>query len=293
VAVSIAGGRCLCRDVFTDPKQLAEWPGQSDCPVLLHHVSAVVRPGEESDQRGVARRSDCNQTGPCHPGGIPARAKAIPRGALDALFAVLFCLLPAIVAGTNAFAFYRDYWDSFFLPSLLGHAPEGSSSTCAQFLSVSKIPIFFGLHRTLQFFLPAAGSAAWVRAIAQSATLLVVLAVDLAGRRARPLHRDTWAFSGYLLGCLLLSPVSEIHHLVFAVPAVCLVGARTFFDRRWTTKTVLTCTGGFVLCFDGAAGLYDKMPFFFLSLVILLALVFLANRDCGGEIGEQSELVRC
>jgi hypothetical protein len=210
-----------------------------------------------------------------------------------ALFAILFCLLPTIVAGTNAFAFYRDYWDSFFLPSLLGHAPKGSPSTCAQFLSVSKIPIFFGLHRTLQYFLPAAGSAGWVRAIAQSVSLLAVLAVDLAGRRARPLHRDTWAFSGYLLGCLLLSPVSEIHHLVFAVPAVCLVGARTFFDRRWTTKTVLAFTGGFVLCFDVAAGLYDKMPFFFLSLAILLALVFLANRDSGAEFCGQSQLGRC
>ena len=88
----------------------------------------------------------------------------------------------------------------------------------------------------------------------------------------------------------MLSPVSEIHHLVFAVPAVCLVGAKTFFDRRWTTKTVLVFVGCFVLCFDVAAGVYDRMPFFFVSLVILLFLVFLANRDSGRDSCGQSEL---
>jgi hypothetical protein len=185
--------------------------------------------------------------------------------AWTAFFAALFCLLPAVVAGKNIVGFYEHYWNWFFWPSALGRVPPNG--------------MFFSLRGTLQYLLPGTGMNAWLRVTAQVVSLSALVAIDLAGRKSPPPQRDAWAFSTYLLGCLLLSPTAEIHHLVFAVPAVCLIAAKMLFDRRWPTKTVIALAACFVLCFDAIANLRVATPFFFVSLVILLVIVFLAITD--------------
>jgi hypothetical protein len=99
-----------------------------------------------------------------------------------------------------------------------------------------------------------------------------------------PAVRDAWAFSGYLVGCLLLSPTAEIHHLVLAFPAVFLVGLKAIHDPRWRTRPVLALIVLFLAFFDVGATLFPSGPFFFMSLATLLPLLFLANRH--SEVAE-------
>jgi hypothetical protein len=188
--------------------------------------------------------------------------------AWTALFAAFFCMLPAVVTGKSIVGFYQHYWSWFFWPSAMGRVPPNG--------------MFFGLRGTLQYMLPGVGAATWLRVVAQGVSLAALVAIDLAGRKSPPSRRDARAFAVYLLGCLLLSPTAEIHHLVFAAPAVCLVVTKMLADRRWTTKTVIALAICFVLCFDVAARINVRGPFFFVSLVILLVLVFLASRESFG-----------
>jgi alpha-1,2-mannosyltransferase len=198
--------------------------------------------------------------------------------AWTACFAAFFCLLPAVVAGKNIVGFYEHYWNWFFWPSALGRVPPNG--------------MFFSLRGTLQYLLPGVGATAWLRTIAQVVSLSALVAIDLAGRKSPPPQRDVWAFSTYLLGCLLLSPTAEIHHLVFAVPAVCLIAAKMLFGRRWPTKTVVALAACFVLCFDVMARLYVTTPLFFVSLVVLLVLVFLAIADSWPDADSERLQVR-
>jgi alpha-1,2-mannosyltransferase len=180
------------------------------------------------------------------------------------LFAAFFCLLPGIVTGRDIIGFYQHYWNWFLWPSALGNVPKNG--------------MFFGLRGTIEYFVPAARTTAWTRIVAQSLSLLAIVAADMAGRRSPSRQRDAWAFAIYLLGCPLLSPTAEIHHLAFTLPAVCLLTARMQMDRPWTTKTVVALAACFVLLFDVAARIYVATPLFFVSLLILLILAWLANR---------------
>ena len=176
-------------------------------------------------------------------------------------FTIVFCLLPAIVVGRSILTFYKSYWDNFLLPSLMGEGPK---------------TMFFGLRGTIEYFLPAVGSSICARNVSLLATVAAVLAVDVRGRRLPPAQHDAWSFCAYMLGCLLISPAAEVHHLVFALPAAFLLGMKLVFDRPWATKTVLFSMGGFLVCFNLGAKLYGDTPFYFVSLVMLLVLVFLA-----------------
>ena len=176
-------------------------------------------------------------------------------------FVIVFCMLPGIVAGRSIFTFYKSYWDNFLLPSLMGVGPK---------------TMFFGLRGTIEYFLPGVGASSCARSVSLLATIAAVLAVDIRGRRLPPAQHNAWSFCAYMLGCLLISLAAEVHHLVFALPAAFLLGMKIVFDRPWATKTVWFLTGCFLVCFNLGAKLYSDTPFYFVSLAILLLLVFLA-----------------
>jgi hypothetical protein len=180
------------------------------------------------------------------------------------LFTGLFFLLPAVVAGRDLPAYYRSYVDGFVWPSLT--RPLANS------------PTHFSLQGTVGCFLPGV-PLGWRKAVCSLAVLVGVLAVERAAARSGDARRDVWPFCAYLVACLLLSPVVELHHLVLAAPAVFLLVVKAFFDRAWTTPTVLSCLGAFVLCFDVAARWDGTKLSCFAGLAILLALLYLAAAE--------------
>jgi hypothetical protein len=182
------------------------------------------------------------------------------------VFVVVFCLLPGILAGKNLPALYGSYADTFLMPSLINPGDHSKG-------------MFFGLHGTLRYFLPVAASSLWAKSLGLLAAAGAMLAVDAAAAGcADRSRRDVWPFCAYLLGCLLASPIAETHHLVFAVPAVFLIGMKLFFDRTWATGAVWAWAAVFLACFDVLGKIYKTTPFYFVSLVALVALLLLAAR---------------
>lgn len=186
------------------------------------------------------------------------------------LFTVILCLLPAVVTGAQIFTYYADYADSFLRTRL---TTGGDSRVDGR--------TFFTLERTVEYFLPWTATSTWIRVLSQLVTVGALLAVDLAGRRSSRPRRDIWPFCAYLLGALFLSPLSETHHLVLAVPAVLLIGVKALFDERWATAPIKALIACFAVCFLVVAQTLDTTPFYFVSLVMLLALVFLAMKPPG------------
>jgi hypothetical protein len=134
---------------------------------------------------------------------------------LTVTFAILFCLLPGLFAGENLLAYYATYLNSFLLQGLA--AVGGGEETG------------FSLQSVWAYFLPWSGQSYVVRLVSLLVSLILVLAVDLSVIRSPHAQRHVWGFCAYLIGSLFLSPMGETHHLVFAIPAIVLVGMKTVF----------------------------------------------------------------
>jgi alpha-1,2-mannosyltransferase len=182
------------------------------------------------------------------------------------LFTALFCAIPVIVAGTSVVAYYRSYWDAFVLPSMAGVR--------------TNTPTHFSLQGSLAGILPTL-PAIWLKIACGLGVMAGLLAVEVAAARSGRARKDIWPFCAYLVACLLLSPMVEMHHFVLAIPAVYLLGIKAFFDRPWTTRGVILCIVAFVACFDVVARVDPTMLCYFLSLAILLLLLVLAAATKG------------
>jgi hypothetical protein len=177
------------------------------------------------------------------------------------LFTGLFCAIPTIVAGKSVVAYYQSYWEAFVLPSMGGMR--------------ANTPTHFSLQGSIACFLPT-WPGIWLKIACGLSVAAGLLAVEMAAARAGNSRRDIWPFCAYMVACLLLSPMVEMHHFVLAIPAVFLLGIKAFFDRSWTTRGVILCIVAFAACFDVAARVDRTMFCHFLSMAILLLLLFLA-----------------
>jgi hypothetical protein len=176
-------------------------------------------------------------------------------------FTAVFCAIPVVVAGKSVVTYYQSYWDAFVLPSMAGVRANTSTH--------------FSLQGSLARLVPML-PAIWLKVVCGSGVMLALLAVEVAAARSGRTRKDIWPFCAYLVACLLLSPMVEMHHLVLAIPAVYLLGVKAFFDRSWTTRGVWLSIAAFVVCFDVLGRIDPTMVCYFSSLAILLLLLFLA-----------------
>jgi alpha-1,2-mannosyltransferase len=186
------------------------------------------------------------------------------------VFTILFCLLPFVIVGPRVLEFYQSYLRMLLVPAVTNFSNGGIHSYFVAPLGV------FGV---LKYYLPSLQSSYLARGICLVVALTAMLAVDIATRGERRENRDLWAFCACMLGCLFMSPISEKHHLIYAVPAVLLVGYKLFFDRSWITGPVLTLAVAFILCFDLMQKSFITVPFYFISLIAVLFLLVLAAKD--------------
>jgi hypothetical protein len=179
-------------------------------------------------------------------------------------FAALFCALPAVVVGSRLLPLYRDYFHSFVLGSLIAPGAFNKGT-------------FFNLQGLVEYFTSVPKASPWVEAVSLLASVAAMLAIDLHATKSPHPRRDVWPFCGYMLGCLLVSPAAEIHHLVLAIPAVFLLALKMTYDHEWRARGVVLFAALFLLSFDVGAATCRTMPFYFVALVALLVLLFLCS----------------
>ena len=190
------------------------------------------------------------------------------------LFTVLFCTLPVIIVGKGLPAYYQSYLNAVVWPSM-AHTMANSRT-------------HYSFAGSLACILPTVPGI-WLKIIAGLIVTAGLLAVELAAVGFRRPSRDIWCFCGYLVGCLALSPVVELHHFVLAAPAVFLLTVKTIVDHSWTTRAVGWWMGAFVACFVVAVEWDETKLAYFASLIILLVLLFLANRHQQVTLGTRKE----
>jgi hypothetical protein len=181
------------------------------------------------------------------------------------VFIALLALLPGILVGSDVLTFYKSYAHSFLLPRIAD--------------SPAQHGLIFNIDRTVGYFSQSLGASPWMRLCSLLVALGAVLSVEACVASSERCDRDIWAFCAYLIACLLISPISETHHLTFIFPAVIILTLKIFFHKHFATKRVVVLFTSFLVCFVMLAKAFQDTPCYFVSFVILLVLVGLAGRQ--------------
>ena len=171
-------------------------------------------------------------------------------------FTILCCLLPVVFLGNQLFFLYHDYLTSFVFGAFQAtHSPgEGK--------------IYFSFHEFCIRLVPGLDQNLWWRVVSLSAVIGPFACLDLWSRQKKAKGLETWVLSFYLLVILLITPVSEKHHLAFVFPAVILVSLRFLFEKaRLNYRNMLLLLLFFGLYF--CARIDPGGPFYFFSILLL------------------------
>jgi len=185
--------------------------------------------------------------------------------ALAAAFCLFWWFLPALCLGTDIFATHSAYLKHVLLVRLA--VPETWRGTD------------FSLPHAIASVLPHLTTHAWRYILALLIVCFPISRRDRSLMRRAPRSRrdDLLLFSPYLLGIPLLSPMPQIHHLVFILPAVVLHGQALLHGAA--EKRVAAGLGIFVLCLVGGQILTSGFLYFIaLSVLYILSLGFYRPR---------------
>lgn len=146
-------------------------------------------------------------------------------------FSVLFGLLPGLFLGSRLVDVYRFYFDVV----LLGEARSGAFS--------SMHPHDFTAAGFLSWLLPLWSGSLAIRIAGAAMVVVPLLVVDARRRRSNPdqtaseaIGQGLWILSGFLAAILLISPMSETHHLVYLLPAVSIITLKAVGQPAWCTR---------------------------------------------------------
>jgi alpha-1,2-mannosyltransferase len=247
--------------LFFDPIQSDLLNGQANFPVLLLCVlclQALFR----GNTLGMAASLATAVAVKITPAillaflGVRRRWGAV---ALCLALAAVLVLAPLALVG-QGLAPYRAYMDSFILARVRG-----------EFLTHQGVR--FSVNGVLERLAPDWSAAPWRRVLGGCLPLLGLAAVEILSGRRRARGRDVWMFCLYLLALPLATPMSEVHHLTYAFPALGLLLLTSVFGDP-ASRRPLRLGGGLLCWLLLLGGRLDRDgPWFFFALCVLAGLV--------------------
>lgn len=194
---------------------------------------------------------------------LAARRRWLAAGAMLGFF-LLFCLLPGLVSGVDIVHLYGEYGRGFLAEKLT----DGTVPPSHVDFSLAGILTRAGWN------VNPLGPLVFLFLIPGVFLLWDVLVLRPTGSPRQTSHH-LGAFSLYLLAPLFVVPMSEIHHLALALPAyVCLCGEAISSGRK--SNWILPAASLAVYLIGSLA--WREGPFYFLSLVLLVVGIYLADR---------------
>ena len=274
VAVDLARERGIVRDgvpltvplvalwfLLFDPIQSDLLNGQANFPVLLLCI-LCLRALFRGRAMGIAASLAVAIAVKITPGllvGFLAVRRRWQAIVLSLGLAAALVLAPLALVGQGLVP-YRAYVDSFILTRVR-----------EDFLTHQGVR--FSVNGIIEKVAPEWGAAPWRRILGGGLPLLGLAVVEMAAARRPARGREIWIFSLYLLTLPLATPMSEVHHLTYAFPALGLVLlAAIAGDPRSLAPRRLV--GGLACWLLLLGGRLDRGgPWFFLGLCLLAGLV--------------------
>lgn len=169
--------------------------------------------------------------------------------------------LPLVIAGDKAFDFYHYYWNYFLLPTSMG-TTKGTHTR-----------MFFTLEGFFSYLFPSQSFNKAETIVSMLLPAVGVLITDLTLLKrnvSAPVQYQ--GFGLYLLGILLISPMSQTHHQIYVLPLFLMIVLELIFMTE--TRCGVTIAGAcvFVVLFSILGKLFQTGPWYFFSFIILFIL---------------------
>lgn len=177
--------------------------------------------------------------------------------ALSSVLFLAFCLMPVITLGGDMFDIYGDYVRGFILGKFSSGEPGQQ--------------MYFTLHGFLTQIGPSLLSVPGLKLASAGVVVLAVAVVDLMAIRRNGSVAGLWTGHLYFMAMLLISPLSETHHLAFLLPAFALMLVKLLYDTDLSAQTNTILLAAFVICFY--VGRAVEGPFFFAGILLLFVAV--------------------
>ena len=183
--------------------------------------------------------------------------------ALSTVLFVIFCLLPAVTLGGDVTVIYGEYVQNFILGKFSGGAEQAEQT-------------YYTLYGFLTQLLPFLKRFAGMKLASAAVVAGVVAVVDIVAIRRNGKGVGVLTVNLYLLAILLITPLSETHHLAFMMPAVSLMMVLFVYDNEWSFKPYGILFGLFFVCFYLSKPVGG--PLYFTALALLFVIVSKASR---------------
>ena len=168
---------------------------------------------------------------------------------------ILVMLLPLPLVGGKIFSFYHTYLHQFLL-SRVGLSGEWGPGTGG-----------FSLRSLLDPLFSSADSRFSGLVLASVLVLMPIICLELTRRTDKDQEKELWVFCLYLIATLLISPMSETHHLVLFIPALALGSVAIVCRAEYVSfGRIFLYVAAFVFLLAGK--MLDSSPLYFLSLVM-------------------------
>lgn len=184
---------------------------------------------------------------------------------LAAVGAAVLCLLPAIFLGQDIINVYEGYAQTFLLGSLTGNGAAATDQ------------IYFTVSGFVSWLIPSAASWPALKMASAGLVIVLIVSIDCTMSKKSSEKIQLWAFNLYLMAILLISPLSEIHHLAYLIPSV-LILMLGLCKQQFSPKLVPAATLGLFFTLHFLASGLRYGPFYFFSILLLLFFVIIQNR---------------
>lgn len=176
------------------------------------------------------------------------------------IFLTLGLLLPYILVGDQLLSFYSVYVKDFILPGLSGTREAHQAG------------LFFTIKGCVSYLMPIYGKHIIVTVLSVLLPLMFIIKAEIDNKKSRMPLAQFHIFGLYLLGLLLLSPMSETHHLIFLFPIFLLIVFELIFipalrDYRSIAGIIL-----FFIFFAMIGKIWKTGPGYFCCIITLFIL---------------------
>lgn len=177
------------------------------------------------------------------------------------LFTIFFSIaLPYLFAGNNLFEFYNYYAGNFLISGV----------------QQSENELIFTLNNFLIYIFPGLKDLILIKIISAG----VIAAINYTAYIKYFERSPLMIFSLLSLSILLISPMSETHHLIFIIPAAAALAYNLFIEEGSNHLISNIFFGMFILLF-WIGEISKAAPFHFLSLIILFSLLIIRLKSDG------------
>lgn len=187
------------------------------------------------------------------------------------VFSLLFnIVIPFLFLGIELVDIYSNYFNILLL--------KGAS------LEISGDSMFFTLSGLISYIIPSLKNVIWLKLISALLVVIALLTFSFKMKDKFYSKNSIIVISLYFLGILLVSPMSETHHLIFILPALTILIFNILNSKSFNRLTRINIIIFFLFYIAGM--FYQTNPFYFLA-IIWLSILLISELYSGALIGEK------